>query len=49
MSGKIKIKSRDLDELYQMASLYNHWSIESCRMALYEIQRKLNELRTNDG
>ena len=49
MSGKIKIKSRDLDELYQMASLYNHWSIESCRMALYEIQRKLKHMKDNIG
>ena len=46
---KKKITSRDIEELYSMATLYNHWSIESCRMALYDIQRKLNELRTNDG
>ena len=45
----MKIKDKDIEELYSMATLYNHWSIESCRMALYEIQRKLNELRTNDG
>jgi hypothetical protein len=45
----MKIKDSDIEELMSMASLYNHWSLESCRMALMEIKRKLNELRTNDG
>ncbi len=40
----MKIKSKDIEELYSMATLYNHWSIESCRMALYEIQKKLKDM-----
>ena len=45
----MKIKSSDIEELYAMATLYSIWDKESMARALYEIKRKLNELRTNDG
>tara|TARA_B100000131_G_scaffold169274_1_gene163610 strand:- start:444 stop:590 length:147 start_codon:yes stop_codon:yes gene_type:complete len=38
---KKKITSRDIEELYSMASLYNYWDKTSMRMALYDIQKKL--------
>jgi len=42
---KIKISREQFDELYSTATLYNHWSIESMRYALYEIKRKLDGIK----
>ena len=49
MSGKKKISSSDIEELYSMATLYNYWDETSMRMALYSIQRKLSQLRDRDS
>ncbi len=49
MHGKMmKIKSRDIEELYNMASLYNRWDERSMQFALYNIQRKLKEIMKLD-
>jgi hypothetical protein len=42
---KVKINRSDIDELISMSTLYNHWSIESTRHALYEIANKLKEIK----
>mgnify|MGYP003114844066 CR=1 FL=1 len=39
-----KKERKIVEELKSISTFYNHWSIESCRMALWDVQQKLKEL-----
>ena len=39
-----KKEKKIIDELRNSATFYNHWDIDSMRMALGTIKQKLNEL-----
>jgi len=39
-----KKEKRIVEELRSISTFYNHWSIESCRMALWDIKEKVKEL-----
>ena len=39
-----KKEKKIVEELRSIATLYNHWSIESCRIALWDVKEKLKEL-----
>ena len=44
----MKLSKKKFNELYSSATLYNHWSIDSMRYALYEVKKKLDKLKEDN-